>query len=1033
MKITRIAGENIASLSAPFEVDFTSYPLREVDIFAITGSTGSGKSTLLDVVCLALFDAVPRFESSLRRSDTFLDSSGSIESSTNTKLLLTRGATKGFAEVGFSIHGQTYTARWDVRRARNNPKGKLQDAKMQLYNNSTGELFQDTRSKVKERIQHIIGLSYEQFVRAVVLAQGDFSAFLKARDDEKSDILMRITGSGIYKQLSQAIYEQHKEKQNTLEGLQKNLEKKQIPSDEEYQQVELELNATVQQVKQKQQDTATLTQKVAIIKEFILQQSRLQQAELELKNTLQETSTLPQKEQNLQRMRKLLLLKHENEKLTLLQNDLIDLENRNKQITLRIEQTTQTLEQLNVQLKQQQQQLDELNTKWEQTKYHRDKARIKEEVLQQNEGKKEQLQDQLKELKQQIVETGNIITNLQEQYKHQQHDYEVLEKWISTHNTIGENINSIPTLIAKLELIASQQHDLESTYSLVEQTRQQLEINKQNLTLVNNNLTELDKVLPESIFQLRKGLQQGEPCPICGSRTHPFATQLFEALDITPDELEKKRKELKQQQQQLTDAIIRLEQTLDTSQTDFKTKQLASSNTLQQQAYIFQQITGTELTNSTNFELWQTELLNLQNMWLKKLSEKQEVTQKLKADTKIISEKQTELKNFEQRRTSLQSLIEATNTNTLQLKQEIETLIGCKSVAKLETKHIQEKEKLATLYNSSAKNISHYEATLSELKQSYSELTTKFIPDKKTILASSQKNYTKACNDINASPEEIALSSNEAIKQEEDKLTSLRDKLHHAQTILIERKNYYEEFLAQNDTLLSTIAPDDLQQHYNTNQQILIETNSELNQLQQKQIALQVKLTTFNDLLKQVEAIKEELKQAQTEEGKWCRLASLFGSKDGKKFNILAQGFTLSRLVIFANLQLKRFAPRYQLVRVPSSLALEVVDFDMMEQRRSVHSLSGGESFLVSLALSLALSEISSYSLNIESLFIDEGFGSLDENTLSTALAALQQLNKTGRKVGIISHIASLTEQIPVRIVVKKSGNGLSKVSIETS
>ena len=135
-------------------------------------------------------------------------------------------------------------------------------------------------------------------------------------------------------------------------------------------------------------------------------------------------------------------------------------------------------------------------------------------------------------------------------------------------------------------------------------------------------------------------------------------------------------------------------------------------------------------------------------------------------------------------------------------------------------------------------------------------------------------------------------------------------------------------------------------------------------------------------------------------------------------------------LLAYANIQLNNLTKRYRLERVPGTLALQVIDNDMCDEVRTVHSLSGGESFLVSLALALGLSALSSNRMNVESLFIDEGFGSLDAETLRIAMDALENLRMQGRKICVISHVQEMTERMPVRIVVEKKGNGCSHLVV---
>ena len=145
----------------------------------------------------------------------------------------------------------------------------------------------------------------------------------------------------------------------------------------------------------------------------------------------------------------------------------------------------------------------------------------------------------------------------------------------------------------------------------------------------------------------------------------------------------------------------------------------------------------------------------------------------------------------------------------------------------------------------------------------------------------------------------------------------------------------------------------------------------------------------------------------------------------------ITQGYTLDILLDVANAHLKDFSGRYMLSRIsPDSLGIKVIDLEMMSESRSVHSLSGGETFLASLALSLALSSISSSKMSIESLFIDEGFGALDKETLGSAMDALEQLQSKGRNICVISHLTEMLDRIPVKIKVAKGANGKSRIEI---
>ena len=175
------------------------------------------------------------------------------------------------------------------------------------------------------------------------------------------------------------------------------------------------------------------------------------------------------------------------------------------------------------------------------------------------------------------------------------------------------------------------------------------------------------------------------------------------------------------------------------------------------------------------------------------------------------------------------------------------------------------------------------------------------------------------------------------------------------------------------------------------------------------------------------------LEDLQTQENRyriWAQLNDLIGAADGKKFRNYAQQYTLDVLLAYANQHLHQLARRYRLQRIQDSLGLMVIDQDMGDENRSVHSLSGGESFLVSLALALGLASLSSNRVKVESLFIDEGFGSLDADTLRVAMDALDNLQAQGRKVGVISHVQEMTERIATKILVQRTAGGRSVVSV---
>jgi exonuclease SbcC len=219
MKILRIAGSNLASLAGDFCVDFEQEPLAGAGLFAISGPTGAGKTTLLDALCLALYDATPRMARTARAS-LLPDVGDDTVSAQDPRTLLRRGAAEAHAEVDFVGNDQVrYRARWSIRRSRGKATGALQKATMSLHRLPDLLAIGGTKTEVADEIARRIGLSFEQFTRAVLLAQNEFSAFLKTEENERGELLETLTGSAIYSRISRRAFDRFKSEQAAMQQL----------------------------------------------------------------------------------------------------------------------------------------------------------------------------------------------------------------------------------------------------------------------------------------------------------------------------------------------------------------------------------------------------------------------------------------------------------------------------------------------------------------------------------------------------------------------------------------------------------------------------------------------------------------------------------------------------------------------------------------------------------------------------------------------------------------------------------------------
>lgn len=366
------------------------------------------------------------------------------------------------------------------------------------------------------------------------------------------------------------------------------------------------------------------------------------------------------------------------------------------------------------------------------------------------------------------------------------------------------------------------------------------------------------------------------------------------------------------------------------------------------------------------------------------------------------------------------------------LKNERQQLLLGKNADETELIHQQRMQKQTGKLEQSRKNMEEKNANRQQLKGEIGQLQQNI-----GILGAQYEHYSKLLSDwlvsynltakhpltdttlsalIEVTPEEI--------KKERDHINILYQQYTVAQATLSERETQLGRHLQLPDM------PDNENENSEKLSLYLDVTKQKLETINQDKTEIAIALRTHKQGCAQAGELRQKLELQTGIMEQWGKLDDLIGSQSGNKFKEIAQGYTLDILLGYANKQLKELSPRYQLQRVENELALQIIDHDMCDEIRSVYSLSGGESFLISLALALGLSAFASHNHHEENLFIDEGFGSLDAKTLQIAMDALERLRIQGRKVGVISHISEMAERIPVQILVEKAGNGKSKVKI---
>lgn len=253
------------------------------------------------------------------------------------------------------------------------------------------------------------------------------------------------------------------------------------------------------------------------------------------------------------------------------------------------------------------------------------------------------------------------------------------------------------------------------------------------------------------------------------------------------------------------------------------------------------------------------------------------------------------------------------------------------------------------------------------------------------------------------------------------------------QRLLAERKSTLKEQLQQVEANLQLLAEQQPEQHkalniYRLEHESLEAQKAKLNAVKGRD---QERLSMHLEAVSRVAEQNKLIEDQEKETNRWRMLHELIGSADGKKYRNFAQNLTFELVLHYANLQLNQMSDRYSLCidnRLNSKLELTVEDHYQGDEIRSIKNLSGGESFIVSLALALGLSQMVSGSMQLQSLFLDEGFGTLDEDSLDIALSSLSNLQQSGKTIGIISHVAALKERISTQIQVIPMSGGRSRL-----
>ncbi len=1049
MKILKVRLQNINSLKGEFNIDFQEF-LKDESLFAITGPTGAGKSTILDVITCALYGRTARL--------------------TNPNDLMSRHTGECLCEVEFEIKGKFYRSSWAQKRARKNPNGNFQSAKMEIVELDTNKILESYLSKVPKVVEEISGLDFDRFVQSMMLAQGSFDAFLKAKENERSNLLEKITGTYIYKQISQSIYETYSSKKKEIEADEIALGSIELlePNIVEEKTKQLEANK-----KEKQE----LDKKEAELKKLSNYLETLVKLEADSQKYNQEFEQISkEKEDNKEQFTKLELA-NKAIRIQALNQEKNQLSHTIKTQTVQLTNTHEEQKQLQKQIELQTKEFAQLQEglEKEQSLFAQNTSKLKEvRVLQtQIQNKRalyaelnHKIKTSLQELSsifgQKLEDTSKIeklsqdffldITKIKEELNAILKEYEPIEKQTKDinkkENDTREKLKNIELLQKALEEYETTQNQIVQEQSLQKQYTQEIEnqnkLNSEKTKLIHQiqqTLSSLkqkreNELLIKNYEQDRAKLKDGQECFLCGSKEHPYINHTLNIdsqINQTQASLKEQEEYLQEQtkeQNDLQTSIALLNSKLETSTLELKKLQESMSRVKE-----FFHSQGFEIQPDSKTQL--DEQNSLYDQKLKeyvRLREKKEKLQlqKEKLQTNLFQQEQKE-QQVKQNIRYIQEVQQEQNS----LKDEAQKLqLQSKAILDIEDLEAFEKtiensmQKITKSYNDTQNHLSSLRSKDESLSKQIVQLNKKQEDDKQTCELIKEK-FQKALIEYGFSSQEEFEKAN-LPKEEFETLTKL------CKTI---EEKYTQIQTLKTDTNKKLNEHKLLEKEINPNNQNKDDINKELQNLQSTIDQLQ---ETIGSISKELEINTQNIKKSQTkikqlEKKKqafqvWVKLNDMIGSSQGDKFAKFAQGITLDQLIYLANKHLSVLSPRYELQRNTESnklLDIEIIDGFQGDAVRGVNTLSGGEGFIVSLSLALGLSSLASQKISIDSLFLDEGFGTLDNDSLELALNALNQLQSSGKMVGVISHVEALKDRIPLQIKVEPKGDGTSGLDLK--
>ena len=1132
MKLQKLTIHNIASIEDAV-IDFEAEPLATSEVFLITGKTGAGKSTILDAICLALYADTPRLDGTKMQGDA-PDGEKPVKID-DPRQLMRRNTGEAFVTLTFvGSNGVHYEATWSVARARNKATGNLKAKEWRLHNIDAD--YSLTRDKeIREEIYAAIGLDFKQFCRTTLLAQGEFTRFLNSKDDEKAEILEKITGVSIYTKVGAKVYELTNQKKRLWEDAQQLVSSTRTLTEEEIARKRADIEALEQQfreVKRRNDADKKVREWLRTDAELTLKVKEATEAK---DKAAAVTASNDFKEAEAQ-----VALWHS----TIDVRACLSARNNSRQSAEAQKQRLQTLaatfadvlgglsreEQKKAEAETELKAVDAfLETERERAGMYENAQTLMAALTTVDDGRKEIAKQQQAMDAENKTLAETLLPTLERSVKEadaakllfeqRQAALDTQETALAAvnlpalrqqHDTAKDLLQHIQTATEQFTALADAKDRVGKARTALSELQTAIEKDRTALELLvpkihdaevrMNTCKELLERQKDSIDKFAQAMRQklhvGDTCPVCGQ----------EIVHALPHE------------QELAELVGGLAASLREAETAY-TNLVAEKNRLEagiDAATRTWQHDKQNLERDNSIELASQKLLEACSACgleavgehthpaLEELKDKTEQTL-LQLRTKIEDgeQQETAIKAF---RTLLEQARTEWNAKTTAVDQSRKAVEEChhrmtlaRELAAAKQKDVTEAEATLAagiagqwpmdwhtdptgfvhLLKVSADNYTcqqqRRQALASQLKdldntcRQVQEIVAKILAlvadwrDIHAQTAAQLPNLIAAATDLHS---DVA-SALTSLRQFMDSVTANQQQLDafyaaHAEvteevltalnalsTADITRRNETLE-LARRDLLTQTTllqaAIKQQEEHRRRKPELSEGDTAEvldarigdsdrlMSEVNVRKGGLEQELRTDQENKTRLGALIADMENKQADYQRWSRMNSLLGDATGTKFRKIAQSYVLTSLIHSANGYMRTLTDRYTLRVSPGTFIILLEDAYQGYATRAASTISGGESFLVSLSLALALTDIGRQ-LAVDTLFIDEGFGTLSGEPLQNAVNTLRTLHaKSGRHVGIISHVEELQERIPVQIQVSQEGNSSSsKVQVSFS